>query len=142
MANSPLINGVNYSWANVTMTIYGVPVVGITKIEYKKKQKKEPNYGMGQDPISYGYGNNEYEAKITLYTDEWRKIIAAAPNNDPLQAPFSDIIVSFGGSRVTAKTDVLQAAEFMEDPFTISQGETKSMVDLPIIIAGILHKVV
>ena len=142
MANSPLINGVNYSWTNVTMVLFGVPVVGITKISYKKKQKKENNYGHGSDPISRGYGNFEYEASFTMYKDEWNKIIAASPNNDPLQAPFSDIIIQFGGSRILSKTDVLQAAEFMDDPFTIGQGDTKSMVDIPLIIAGIWHKVV
>ena len=39
--NTPLINGVNHSWANVKFTLFGVPVVGITKISYKKSQKKE-----------------------------------------------------------------------------------------------------
>ena len=120
-----LINGVNYSWSNVSLVLFGVPVVGITKIEYKAKQKKDDNYGFGAEPISRGYGNKEYDAKITLYKDEWNKIIAASPNRDPLAIPFFDIQVSFGGSRVTAATDVLQACEFLEDPFTVGQGDTK-----------------
>lgn len=139
MAVTTLINGVSYSWASVKLVWFGVPVVGITKIEYKKKQKKENNYGMGQEPISRGYGNNEYEAKITLYREEWIRIIAAAPLFDPLQAPFSDIQVVFGSSRLAASTDILLAAEPMEDVFTIGQGDTKSMVDIPLIIAGIVH---
>lgn len=134
-----LINGVNYSWANVKFVLFGIPVVGITKIEYKKKQKKDNNYGMGTEPVSRGYGNNEYDAKITMYRDEWNRIIKAAPNADPLQAPFSDIQVVFGGSRVSACTDILQAAEFLEDPFTVGQGDTKIMVDIPLIIGGIVH---
>ena len=137
--NTPLINGVNYSWANVKFTLFGVPVVGITKISYKKSQKKENNYGAGSAPTSRGYGNYEYEASITLYRDEWNRIIAAAPNYDPLQAPFSDIQVVFGGSRVSAATDILKAAEFLEDPFTVGQGDTKIMVDIPLIIAGVEH---
>jgi len=135
-----LINGVNYSWSNITLVLFGIPVVGITKIEYKKKQKKEDNYGLGAEPISRGYGNSEYEAKITLYKDEWNKIIAAAPTRDPLAIPFFDIQVSFGGSRVTASLDVLNACEFLEDPFTIGQGDTKVMIELPLAIAGIEHK--
>ena len=54
---TPLINGINYSWANVKVILFGVPVVGITKIEYKTKQKKENQYGAGYEPISRGYGN-------------------------------------------------------------------------------------
>lgn len=138
MAN-PLINGVNYSWSNVKLVLFGVPVIGITQIEYKRKQNKENNYGMGTDPISRGYGNKEYEGKITLYREEWNSIILAAPSMDPLEiAPF-DIQVSFSGTRVTPTLDILRACEFLEDPFTISQGDTKALVEIPLIIGTIDH---
>ena len=140
MANTPLINGISVSWANVKLVLFGVPVVGITKIEYKKKQKIEDHYGVGQEPTSRGYGNNEYEAKITLYKEEWNKIISAAPARDPLQIPFFDIQVTFQATSQPAHCDVLQACNFMEDAFTIGQGDTKSMVDIPLRIAGIVHK--
>jgi hypothetical protein len=139
MAN-PLINGVNYSWANVKLVLFGVPVVGITHIEYKKKQKKENNYGMGTEPVSRGYGNKEYEGKITLYRDEWLAIISAAPSNDPLDIPWFDIQVTFAGSRVQPALDVLRACEYMDDPFTVAQGDTKIMVEIPLIIGAIEHK--
>jgi hypothetical protein len=138
MAN-PLINGVNYSWSNVKLVLFGVPVVGITQIEYKRKQKKDNNYGMGTEPISRGYGNKEYEGKITLYREEWNSIIAAAPSRDPLDISFFDIQVSFQGTRVQTTLDVLRACEFLEDPFTIGQGDTKSMVEIPLIIGLIDH---
>jgi len=138
MAN-PLINGVNYSWSNVKLVLFGVPVIGITAIEYKAKQKKDNNYGMGDVPTSRGYGNKEYEGKITLYKDEWNAIIAAAPSRDPLDIPFFDVQVSFSGSRVQPSLDVLRAVEFLEDPFTIGQGDTKSMVEIPLIIGLIDH---
>jgi hypothetical protein len=138
--SNPLINGVNYSWANVKLALFGVPVVGITHIEYKRKQKKENNYGYGLDPVSRGYGNKEYEGKITLYRDEWNAIIAAAPNRDPLDIPWFDIQVSFAGSRVQPVLDVLKACEFMEDPFTVAQGDTKILVEIPLIIGLIDHK--
>lgn len=135
-----LINGVNYSWSNVKLVLFGVPVIGITKIEYKNKQKKENNYGMGDKPISRGYGNVEPDAKITLYLDEWNKIIAAATNRDPLAIEPFDVQISFSGPRVGNKLDVLQACEFLEDPFTIGQGDTKAMIDLPLIVGAIVHK--
>jgi len=136
---TPLINGVNYSWANVKLVLFGVPVVGITQIEYKRKQKKENNYGMGVEPISRGYGNKEYEGKIVLYREEWNAIIAAAPSRDPLDIPFFDIQVTFSGARVTASQDTLRACEFLEDPFTVGQGDTKIMVEIPLIIGMIDH---
>jgi hypothetical protein len=136
-----LINGINYSWSDIKFILFGVPVRGIVKIEYKAKQSKENNYGFGVNPVSRGYGNKEYEASIELYKDEWNAVINAAPNRDPLDiAPF-DIQVIAGSSRVTAFTDVLQQCEFMEDPFTVGQGDSKIMVTLPLIIAGVEHKI-
>jgi hypothetical protein len=136
---NPLINGVNYSWSSIKLVLFGVPVVGITQIEYKRKQKKENNYGMGTEPVSRGYGNKEYEGKITLYREEWNAIISAAPSRDPLDIPFFDIQVTFSGARVAPSLDVLRACEFLEDPFTVGQGDTKIMVEIPLIIGMIDH---
>jgi hypothetical protein len=134
---TPLINGINYSWSTISLVLFGVPVVGITKIEYKRKQKKENNYGAGSQPTSRGYGNYEYEGSIELYVDEWKRIIASSPQRDPLAiAPF-DIQVVFAGVGVTAEKDVLRSVEFMEDPLTANQGDTKLMVTIPLIIGAI-----
>lgn len=139
MPATPIINGVNYSWSNVKLNLFGVPVVGITEISYHKKQKKENNYGAGQDPVSRGYGNNEYEGSITLYKDEWNRIIQAAANKDPLGiAPFT-IQVLFGGGSVQFAQDNLYACEFVNDPFDAKSGDTKLMVKLDLIIGLISH---
>jgi hypothetical protein len=134
---TPLINGINYSWANISLVLFGVPVVGITKIEYKRKQKKENNYGFGTQPVSRGYGNYEYEGSIEIYLDEWQRIIAASPSKDPLSiAPF-DIQVVYSGSGILAVKDVLRSVEFMEDNFTANQGDTKLMLTVPLVIGAI-----
>lgn len=134
---TPLVNGINYSWANISVILFGTPVVGIISIDYKEKQAKDNNYGAGANPVSRGYGRIEYEANIELYTDTWKAIIAGAPDRNPLKiAPF-DIPVTFGGSGVTATKDVLRAAEFMENPFEGKEGDTKLTVKIPLIIAGI-----
>lgn len=135
---TPLINGTNYSWAGIKVVLFGVPVVGITKISYKSKQAKENNYGMGSEPVSRGYGNKEYEGSIEIYTDEWKRIVAASPNRDPLAiAPF-DIQVLYGTNAIAPdQKDVLRSVEFMENPLDAKQGDTKLMVTVPLIIAGI-----
>lgn len=134
---TPLINGVNYAWANIQFVLFGVPVVGITKINYKRSQKKENNYGAGQEPVSRGYGNKEYEGDIEIYTDEWKRIIAASPDRDPLKIPWFDIPVLFQGEGLLPQRDVLRAVEFMEDPLASNQGDTKLLVSIPLIIGGI-----
>ena len=137
MPATPLINGTNYSWANVTLVLFGVPVTGVTDISYSKKQKKENNYGAGAEPVSRGYGNVEYDASITFYADTWHKIIAASPDRDPTKITPFDIQVTFGGSRVTAVTHKLRSCEFTEDPFEGKSGDTKLMAKVPLVIAGI-----
>ena len=133
-----MINGINYSWANITLNLFGNPVFGVTKIKYMRKQKKENNYGFGSDPVSRGYGNKEYDASIDLYMDEWKNIIAASPNRDPFQiAPF-DIQVVFGQiNGMDSDKDVLRACEFTEDGFDAGQGDTKLIISVPLIVGKI-----
>lgn len=137
MAGTPLINSINYDWGSVSFVLFGVPITQITKISYARKQKKENNYGAGHVPVSRGYGNIEYEGSIEMYLDQWMQIIALAPNNDPLQIPPFDIPVIFSVAGGVPVKDVLKSVEFTEDPMNASQGETKLMVSIPLIIAQI-----
>lgn len=136
---TPLINGVSYGWGNIQLVLFGVPVVGITKIDYKAKQTKENLYGAGYKPVSRGYGKYEYEGSIEIYTEEWKRIIAAAPGRDPLSiAPF-DIEVVFAGNRVTPEKDSLKMCEFLENPLSSSEGDTSIKVSIPLIIGDIVR---
>jgi hypothetical protein len=141
MPVTPLINGISHSWANVKLNLFGVPVVGITEINYARKQKKENNYGSGVDPVSRGYGNVENEGSITIYREEWLRIIQASPNRDPLQIPPFDIQVLFGGSSVSFAQDTLRAVEFTNDPFEGKQGDSALMVKLDLVIGLIEHTI-
>lgn len=135
---TPLINGVNYNYASIQFVLFGVPVVGITDIKYTSKQEKTNNYGAGYEPVSRGYGKKEYDGAIEVYQDEWKKVIAASPNRDPLSIPWFDITVTYGDSLANLTTDILQAAEFLEDPFEAKTGDTKLMAKIPLIIGKII----
>ena len=134
---TPLINGTNYSWSNVTVNPFGTPLAGIVAINYKRKQTKTNNYGAGVEPVSRGYGQKEYDGDIEVYLDEWKAFIAAAPGRDPLAIPPFDIPVTFNGSGVIATKDTLRAVEFMEDPLEAKSGDTKLTVKIPLIIGSI-----
>jgi len=140
MPVTPLINGVNYSWANVGLVLFGVPVIGITKIDYENKQEKKNNYGAGIYPVSRGYGNVEPDGSIEVFYDEWRAIVSASPNFDPLQIGIFDIPITFGGSRLLAKTTILRSCEFMADKLNTSQGDSKILITIPLIIGAIENK--
>ncbi len=138
MAIVTLPNGVNYSWENSSIIIFNMPLVGITKISIKSKQAKDNNYGLGNKPISRGYGNKEYDMSISVYFDELAKWInAVSPDGDILDIPYFDFPMVLSGKRVLAKKVIVRAAEFLESPFETAQGDTKIIVDLPLVIAGV-----
>ena len=132
-----LINGVNYSWGNLTIVAYGNIVIAVTALKYKSKQEKTNNYGLGIEPISRGYGRKEYESSVTLYIDELKKLRKVAPGGDIMQIPASDMQCLWAGSRVLPTKDVLKAFEFLEDGTEASEGDTKLLVEIPLIIGGI-----
>ena len=133
-----LINGVSYAWVDINLVLFGVPVTGITKIMYKKKQNKENLFGAGGKPTSRGYGNEEYEASIEIYSEVMRKIIDAAPNKDLLQIPPFDIPIVYGSTRTAPVKDVIKMVEFTESGIDTNQGDTSIKVTLPLIIGDVL----
>ena len=132
-----LVNGVQYGWGNITCILYGSPVVGITKIDYKRTQAKENLYGAGRDVIGRGYGNFTYDGSIEMYLEEWVKIVKASASGDPLQTVPFTITVVYGGPGVVPIKDILFNVEFLENPLTSSQGDTSIKVTIPIIMSHI-----
>lgn len=61
--NPPLINGQAYSYADIIVTVLGVPVAGITSVEYSQTQEITENYGAGRFVVSRGLGKIEAEGK-------------------------------------------------------------------------------
>ena len=68
----PLINGMLYSWADIVATINGVPLTGITGIEYGDSQDVVNKYGAGRHPVGRAKGRITPTAKIILYQEEWK----------------------------------------------------------------------
>lgn len=132
--------GVNYTWNNAAIILFGVPLVGITKISIKSKQNKTNEYGVGPKPIYRGYGNKEYEATISVYFDELVKWVNATSNGDILDIPYFDFPMVLGGTRVLPQTVTVKGAEFLENPFEVAQGDTKIVVDIPLVIADVIWK--
>jgi hypothetical protein len=132
-----LFNGVNYSWLNAAIIIFNVPLIGITKISIKEKQVKDNNYGYGSQPTSRGYGNVEYEASMSVYADELFKWVNATSDGKILNIPMFDFPMVLSGSRVVPQKVIVRAAEFLESPFETNQGDSKIIIDLPLVIGGV-----
>ena len=131
----PLINGIANSWNNITCIISGVPIIGITNIEWNYKQAKDLNYGAGAYPVSRGYGKKEYSGSIEIYYETLKAIEQIAPLKDITNIPSFDIVVTFAGGGIIPNVVVLKSCEFMEMPFAVSQGDTKISIKIPLSVA-------
>lgn len=133
-----LINGINYSSANIQVIIPLVGVaIGVTKISAMKEVQIDDNYSLGQDPTSRGYGQNKYSGSISMYFDLWNKIVAASPLRDPLSLLPFDIIITMGGNGVPFSKITLRSCNFKSSSFASSAGDTKLINDIPLAIGNI-----
>jgi hypothetical protein len=113
------------------INIAGVPVVGITAIEYDEKQTIENIYSMGHHLIGRGYGNIEPTATITCLMSEVEAFRAASPSGR-LQdiAPFV-IVVSYAQVNYTRIiTHKIRNCQFTDNPVSHTQGSPNTVVHL------------
>ena len=127
-----LVNGKSYEWSNIVMNVLGVPIVGVTNIEYKDAQEMENIYGAGAHPVSRGHGKNVPEAKITLLMEEVEALQVVAPNGRLQNIPEFDITVSFVDAQLNVVTHAIRNVRFMENGRTSSTGDTSIPVEMPL----------
>lgn len=136
---APLINGREYSWADVSFNVGGVPVIGVTKINYDEEQVKSDNWGAGSNPVSRGYGNRKAGASVTMYASEVEALMAKAPNGNLLDYGTFDVVVQYMVGAILI-THILKNVEFTKNERNLSQGDTKLEVNLPLIVSHIIWK--
>lgn len=91
----PLINGVEYTHADIVVNVLGFPIIGITSIKYSDMQDITLNYGTGQLPTSRGFGAMNPTASITMTMKEVQKLSNASPLGRIQNIPDFDIGVNF-----------------------------------------------
>lgn len=135
-----IIDGPAIGWGNIEIVLFGTPIRQVTKLEFKTSQKKENLYGAGYEPIHRGYGIVEYSGSIEMYIDEWKRIVAKAPQRRPfLIQPFDiTIVYTVKSTNIpTGQVDILRYCEFSEDNTSTASGDTRILVSVPLVIGGI-----
>lgn len=135
----PLINGKSYEWADIVVNVLGLPIIGITNIEYEEKQGMENIYGAGRFPVSRGYGKVEPTAKITMLMEELENIQAVAPLGRIMDIPEFDIIVMYLDPANVTRKHVLKNVRFMNNKRASSTGDTSIPVELELIVSHIQY---
>ena len=133
----PLINGVEYGWADIVFAINGVPVTGITAISYSDKQDMTNIYGAGRYPVARGKGRITPSAKITLLGSEVLAIQSQSINHRIQDiAPF-DITVTYLPDSGIIHTDKIRNCQFVENKRDVKEGDMSIPVDLELIVSHI-----
>lgn len=91
----PLINGVEYTHADIVFELFGLPVIGMTAIDYSDPQDITLNYGTGNVPVSRGFGQVKPTASVTLTMKEVQRITASAPFGKIQNIPNFSIGINF-----------------------------------------------
>lgn len=138
--NQVFINGVQHAWASVRVNFLGRTLTGILSFSFGDKRLKENIYGAGDEPIGRGHGNREYDApSMEVYQFEVEALQAISGGNICDIPPF-EIVVSFKETlNATTKTYTIQNCEFTNNKFDLKQGDTKSVIKLDLICAGIKY---
>ncbi len=134
---TPLVNGMLYSWADIVFAINGVPVTGITAIEYSDDQEVINKYGAGRYPVGRAKGRISSGAKITLYQEEV-EAIQAQSSNGRLQdiSPF-DITVLYIPDSGIVTTDKIRNCQFQNNKRSWKEGDTGQEVELDLVVSHI-----
>ncbi len=129
----PMVNGVTYGWADIIVLIGGVPVTGISAIEYGDKQDIANKYGAGRHPVSRGKGRITPSAKITLEMGEVLSIQSRALNGRLQDIEPFDVQVSYIPDSGIIVHDVIHGCQFTENKRGWKEGDTAQDVDLELL---------
>lgn len=130
---TPLINGKSYEYADITCVVLGLPIIGITSIEYSEDANITNIYGTGRHPISRGHGTVEPTAKITMLMEEVQNIVAVAPQGRLYNIPEFDIIVTFTDTNLIPVVHKINNVRFKNNKVSSSTGDTSIPVELELV---------
>lgn len=124
-------------WNNVTLTMMGRDVEGITELSYNDSEEKENAYGAGKMPIGRGSGNYAAECSITLYLEE---VVALQQSLGPGRrltdiAPF-DIAVSYEYQGLIYK-DRIRNCEFTNHSREMKQNDKTVALKFDLIVSHV-----
>jgi len=140
MANQPaLINGQAYDYTQIIMSVLGVPVAGVTSINYTEEQEKTNNYGAGNRPVSRGRGAIEASGSIELSMNEVEALRDAAPDGSMLKIPPFEITVVYLNLQKVV-THKLKNVEFTNDGVETSQGDTDIRRTFDIVMSDVKYR--
>jgi hypothetical protein len=139
-----LLNGVEYGWIDIKVTLLGRRLEGIVALDYEMRQEKKNVYGRGPNPVSRGRGIKDYEASITLTGKEYAALEASIPKGKTILdiSPFRiDVAYAPEDGSNLVKNDALVDVEFTNIKKDAKQGDESMTHELKLIVGNIEYNV-
>lgn len=133
----PLINGTAYSWSQIKLNILGANPTGVTAIDYSEEQEIQNNYGIGNNPVSRGYGAIKPEASITMHMAEVEQLQALTDTGRIQEIPEFDIVVSYLPENGNIVTHTLHNCRFKTNKRDVKQGDMELTTQINLVISHI-----
>lgn len=133
----PIINGVSYTHADIVLNLFGVPIIGVTGIDYGSAQEINPNYSTGQKPTSVGFGPVNFTATLTLTLEAIQAIQAVAPLGAIQNIGFFDVGVNYLPDSGFLVRHALRKCRFKGRQISSQVGNTQIEEKLELFVADI-----
>lgn len=129
----PLVNGMLVAWADIVVLVGGVPVTGITGVEYSDEQEIVNKYGAGRYPVGRSKGRITPSAKMTLYHEEVVALQSQSVNGRLQDLPPIEIQVSYLPEDGMLVTDKIRNCHIPSNTRKWKEGDTGQEVELPLV---------
>ncbi len=129
----PLVNGMLYAWADVTTVVGGVPITGITGVEYGDNQDVVNKYGGGRHPVGRAKGRITPSGKLVLYQEEVEALQRNAVNGRLQDLPPFDVLVQYLSDNGMIVTDKIRNCHFSGNSRKWKEGDTGQEVELDLV---------
>lgn len=139
-----VINGREYEWGDITLTLAGREVAGATGISYKETQEKKLLYGKGNKPLSVQKGNIGYSGELTMLQSEVESLHELARTRHGRASLLElnlNAVVCYGNPALGDPmiSDMIYGLQFTEAEKAMKQGDSNMEVKLPFICTDIVN---
>ena len=135
-----LINGYNYDWGSIIVTLNGVPVAGLKEVNYNEQQEIINHYGAGRYPVSRSKGRVTATASITLTADEVEALQKASLTGRLQDIPPFDITITYIKTTQNIVTHVLRDCQIVSNTRKVKENDSEIQVVLNLVLSKIEWK--
>ena len=131
-----LINGKAFSASDISLSIAGMVVAGVSALTATETQEKTNNKGFSDEPVSRGRATKEYESSIDLSYTEALKLRNLSPTRGLLEVPMFEILAVLDNA-VNISRIRIKNCEFVDDGIEVATDDPEVKRTYGLIIAGI-----